>query len=53
MAALCLVVCHLVAKYVTQIAVLTEKGGRNKGLKSLEERKKDFKDEYKKRVLSP
>jgi hypothetical protein len=53
MAALCLVVCHLVDKYVTQIAVLTEKAGRNEGLKSLEEGKKDFNDEYKKRVLSP
>ena len=53
MAALCLVLCHLVDKYVTQVAVLTEKGGRNKGLKSLEERKKAFKDEYKKRGFPP
>jgi hypothetical protein len=54
MAAVCLVACHLVNTYVTQVAVLVEKTGEgNKGLKSLEERKKAFKDEYKKRVLPP
>jgi hypothetical protein len=41
MAALCLVVCHLVDKYVT-VAVLVEKGGRKQRVVELRGKEESF-----------